>query len=100
MSPYCTSDTSELSQHTGIYVLQCVLQYVAVCCSVLQCVAVHIRPIRITPTDTHMQRQDNEFFVCYSVLQCVAVCCSVLRVAVCYTMSEIELWNGMMGWFL
>ena len=34
----------------------CVLQCVAVCCSVLQCVA-----------------------VCCSVLQCVAVCCSVLQ---------------------
>jgi len=33
-----------------------VLQFVAVCCSVLQCVA-----------------------VCCSVLQCVAVCCSVLQ---------------------
>ena len=37
-------------------VLQCVVQCVAVCCSVLQCVA-----------------------VCCSVLQCVEVCCSVLR---------------------
>ena len=36
--------------------MQCVLQCVAVCCSVLQCVA-----------------------VCCSVLQCVAVCCSVLQ---------------------
>jgi len=35
----------------------CVLQCVAVCCSVLQCVA-----------------------VCCSVLQCVAVCCSVLQI--------------------
>ena len=35
----------------------CVMQCVAVCCSVLQCVA-----------------------VCCSVLQCVAVCCSVLQV--------------------
>jgi len=37
-------------------VLECVLQCVAVCCSVLQCVA-----------------------VCCSVLQCVAVCCSMLQ---------------------
>jgi len=37
------------------------LQYVAVCCSVLQCVA-----------------------VCCSVLQCVAVCCSVLQRAAVY----------------
>jgi len=40
-----------------------VLQYVAVCCSVLQCVA-----------------------VCCSVLQCVAVCCSVV---LCATMGEM-----------
>ena len=52
------------------------LQCVAVCCSVLQCVA---------KVMTCM-----EFFhvyiraVCCSVLQCVAVCCSVLKcVAVC-----------------
>jgi len=32
------------------------MQYVTVCCSVLQCVA-----------------------VCYSMLQCIAVCCSVLQ---------------------
>ena len=45
----------------GFVVLQCVLQCVAVCCSVLQCVA-----------------------VCCGVLQCVAVCCSELQcVAVC-----------------
>ena len=44
----------------------CLLQCVAVCCSVLQCVA-----------------------VCCSVLQCVAVCCSVLRcVAVCCSVLQ------------
>ena len=44
----------------------CVLQCVAVCCSVLQCVT-----------------------VCCSVLQCVAVCCSVLQcVAVCYSVLQ------------
>jgi len=45
-----------------------VLQYVAVCCSVLQCVV-----------------------VCCSVLQCVAVCCSVLQcgsVAVCCSVLQ------------
>ena len=41
----------------------CVAAYVAVCCSVLQCVG--------------------------SVLQCVAVCCSVLQcVAVCYSVLQ------------
>jgi len=45
-----------------MYLWHCVLQCVAVCCSVLQCVA-----------------------VCCSVLQCVAVSCSVLQcVAMCY----------------
>ena len=42
------------------------MQYVAVCCSVLQCVA-----------------------ACYSVLQCVAVCCGVLQcVAVCCSVLQ------------
>ena len=45
----------------------CVLQCVAVCCSVLQCVV-----------------------VCCSVLQCVAVCCSMLQcVAVCCVLSGV-----------
>jgi len=38
----------------------CVMQCIAVCCSVLQCVA-----------------------VCCSVLQCVAVCCSALQRGLC-----------------
>ena len=52
------------------YVAVCcsVLQYVAVCCSMMQCVA-----------------------ACYSVLQCVAVCCSVLQcVAVCCSVLSID----------
>jgi len=45
---------------------RCVLQCVAVCCSVLQCTA-----------------------VCFSVLQCVVVCCSVLQcVAVCSSVLQ------------
>ena len=41
------------------------------CCSVLQCVAVHCSALQCVA-------------VCYSVLQCVAVCCSALqRVAAC-----------------
>ena len=58
--------------HSHCSVLQCVavchimLQCVTVCCSVLQCVA-----------------------VCYSVLQCVTVCCSVLQcVAACYIVLQ------------
>ena len=51
----------------------CVLQCVAVCCSVLQCVAVCGSVLQCVA-------------VCCSVLQCVAVCCSVLQcVAVCYS---------------
>jgi len=45
------------------------MQCVAVCCSVLQCVAVHCNNI---------QHTDNRGPRC-SVLQCVAVCCSVLQ---------------------
>jgi len=51
-----------------------VLQCVAVCCSVLQRVAV---------------RCSNGYTVCCSVLQCVAVCCSVLQyVAVCCSVLQ------------
>ena len=47
------------------------VQYVAVCCSVLQCVAVCCSVLQCVA-------------VCCSVLQCVAVCCSVLQcVAMC-----------------
>jgi len=44
----------------------CVLQCVAVCCSVLQCVA-----------------------VCCSVLQCVAVCCSLLQRAALFRAHNV-----------
>ena len=67
----------------------CVLQCVAVCCSVLQCVA-------MSDKDQGVGRQvcNHSLFccpapgmrvaVCCSVLQCVAVCCGVLQcVAVC-----------------
>ena len=51
--------------------MSCLLQCVAVCCSVLQCVAVCCSALQCAA-------------VCCSVLQCVAVCCSVLQcVAVC-----------------
>jgi len=67
------------------------LQYVAVCCSVLQCVAVcrSRRPttcIYDAPGYTYLCREMQCVAVCCSVLQCVAVCCSVLQcVAVCCT---------------
>jgi len=54
-----------------------VLQFVAVCCSVLQCVAVCI------------EQQSKCDVVCCSVLQCVAVCCGELRrVAVCCSVLQ------------
>jgi len=56
----------------------CVLQCVAVCCSVLQCVGAQKRAI------VWRENMPSFFGVCCSVLQCVAVCCSVLQcVAVC-----------------
>jgi len=70
------------------------LQCVAVCCSVLQCVAVFdvccsviletvlAQTRRVADASEKMQR----VAVCCSVLQCVAVCCSVLQsVAVSYS---------------
>ena len=50
------SNTSFECSHGLRFSWVCVLQHVAVCCSMLQCVA-----------------------VCCSVLQCVAACCSVLQ---------------------
>jgi len=49
-----------------IQYLPCVLQCVAVCCSVLQCVA-----------------------VCCSVLQCVAVCCSAFQCPNCHVIQNL-----------
>ena len=67
---------TDLSTHVLTYrhVLQCVLQRVAVCCSVLQCVAV---PVYILiDLSTHVLTYRH---VLQRVLQCVAVCCSVLQ---------------------
>ena len=51
------------------------LQRVAVCCGVLQCVAVH------TTQDASDSAEREE---CLDVFMCVAMCCSVLRrVAAC-----------------
>jgi len=48
-------------------------KYVAVCCSVLQYVDIHMH------THTQYVQALVRFQVCCSVLQCVAVCCSVLQ---------------------
>jgi len=65
-----------------------VLQCVAACCSVLQCVAAAY----------HMNKSHHAgasrcrvFAFCCSVLQCVAVCCSVLQcVAVCCSVFAVR----------
>jgi len=61
-------------------------QRVAVCCSVLQCVAVRCSVLH-TAKDTSPVAARHPLqcaAVCCSVLQCVAVCCSVLQcIAVC-----------------
>jgi len=81
------------------------LQYVAVCCSVLQCVAaccIDRDKVSVNAGLNHQVlnaadvfcptrgtgRLHFNYFVC-SVLQCVAVCCSVLQcVAVCYSVLQ------------
>ena len=63
-------------------VLQCVavccsvLQCVTVCCSVLQCVAVLCSALQCVAVRCNVLQC---VAVCRSVLQCAAVCCSVLR---------------------
>jgi len=52
-----------------------VLQYVAVCCSVLQCV--------VDVYNMILSFARRESFVCAS-LQCVAVCCSMLQCVAVY----------------
>jgi len=60
-----------------LHIIYSVLQRVAVCCSMLQCVELVIHD------DTHYAFY-IAFCVSCSMLQCVAVCCSVLQcVAVC-----------------
>ena len=53
------------------------LQCIAVCCSVLLCVAVGC--IRLDTVLRAEQVERERGAVCCSVLQCGAVCCSVLR---------------------
>ena len=87
MSEYCTVIQCAVLRHN-------VMQYVAVCCSVLQCVAVSFGVdvlstfICIRRSRTNLSPLELHMFVCTfvscSVLQCVAECCSVLQcVAVC-----------------
>jgi len=72
------------TQVVAIQLLWPMLQCVAVCCSVLQCVAVclHLRDdidtqvVAIQLLWPVLQR----VAVCCSVLQCVAVCCSVFAI--------------------
>jgi len=54
----------------------CVLQYLAMCCNVLQCVAVCCRH---TQNGCQGARLASCAAVCCGVLQCAAVCCSILQ---------------------
>ena len=62
----CASSRSSVCMLQCVAVYCSVLQCVAVCCSVLQCVA---ECCSVLPCVA----------VCYRVLQCVSVCCSVLQ---------------------
>jgi len=79
---HCNSRDERDDSSKTLYGSSLVLQCVAVCCSVLQCVAVY-------------RKIDISFFAVYcSVLQCVAVCCSVLHcVAVCCSVSRDRLFT-------
>jgi len=73
-----------------------VLQCAAVCCNVLVCVAVcHRHNQRLYPRRWHRSHASTMLqcvAVCCSVLQCVAVCCSVLqRVAACCSVPQARL---------
>jgi len=71
-----------------------VLQRVAACCSVLNCVSVVVACTLVG--DFAKQILLQCLAVCCSVLQCVAVCCSVLqRVAACFGSSCLHV-----GWRL
>ena len=58
---------------------KCVLQCVAVCCSMPQCSAVCCSMLQCVAVCCSVLQYAAVFAVCYSVLQCVAVCCSVLQ---------------------
>jgi len=69
------------------------MQYVAVCCSVLQCFAVRCSVLHCIKwcrralwlTDSYTSVLQDA--VCCSVLQCVAVCCSVLQCVAVYCIA-------------
>jgi len=56
------------------------VQCVAVCCSVLQCVAHHYTVL--IARSKGLLKLVQCVAVCCSVLQCVAVCCSVLHIII------------------
>jgi len=56
---------------------------VAVCCSVLQCIAVR------SQEDVRIQARIKGVTACCSVLQCVAVCCTVLQ----YGLKRISIYS-------
>jgi len=79
-----------------IVCIETILSGVAVCCSVLQCVAliygystcVYVKMLRVCVCrGLYHMLQFVE--VCCSVLQCVAVCCSVLHVCVCRRLYRV-----------
>jgi len=57
------------------------MQCDVVCCSVLQCVAMHLLAIDdVTPDNAELYYSVlQRVAVCCRVLQCVTVCCSVLQ---------------------
>jgi len=88
------------TRHARVAVCCSMLQCVAVRSSVLQCVAVccgeiearvhsfsHVSPILLF--NSHIQSQADRVAVCCSVLQCAVVCCSVVQyVAVCCSVLQ------------
>jgi len=72
------------------------LQYVAVCCSVLQCVAAWCSVLQCVAHSPRLARQNVNlrihvavYWIFCCVLQCVAVCCSMLQcVAVCCSLVQ------------
>ena len=67
----CIANAEEKAE--VVFVMQCV----AVCCSVLQCVAASL--VVEFMTIWRMLRIRVGSYLCCSVLHCVAVCCSVLQ---------------------
>ena len=72
----------------------CLLQCVAVCCSLLQCVTVCYSVLQCVAVSWRLlqrapRARNSATPACCSVLQCVAVCCSVSQcVTVCHSVSQ------------